>query len=88
MHSCSIAEMFLQSVLIYYQGCFVFFSFVCSAEGKPISKKALKKQQKDAEKAKRKAETAARLVRSLLVTAFVGICIREMFDSHSFTKSR
>ena len=35
---------------------------VCSAEGKPLSKKALKKQQKDAEKAKRKAETAAKLV--------------------------
>lgn len=31
------------------------------ADGKPLSKKALKKQQKDAEKSKRKAETAARL---------------------------
>ena len=38
-----------------------------SAEGKPISKKALKKQQKEAEKAKKKAETAARLVRSWCV---------------------
>lgn len=34
----------------------------CSAEGKPLSKKAIKKQQKEAEKAKKKAETAARLV--------------------------
>ncbi len=33
-----------------------------SAEGKPLSKKAIKKQQKDAEKSKKKAETAARLV--------------------------
>ncbi|XP_064396558.1 aspartate--tRNA ligase, cytoplasmic-like [Halichondria panicea] len=31
------------------------------AEGKPLSKKAIKKQQKDAEKSKKKAETAARL---------------------------
>ena len=36
---------------------------VYSAEGKPLSKKALKKQQKDAEKAKRRADTAAKLVR-------------------------
>lgn len=33
-----------------------------STEGKSLSKKALKKQQKEAEKAKRKADTAARLV--------------------------
>ena len=39
--------------------------YVYSAEGKPLSKKALKKQQKDAEKAKRKADTAAKLVCSL-----------------------
>ena len=44
---------------IYY--CIIIYS----AEGKPLSKKALKKQQKDAEKAKRKADTAAKLVCSL-----------------------
>ena len=42
--------------------CVIVLSVVYSAEGKPLSKKALKKQQKDAEKAKRKAETAAKLV--------------------------
>lgn len=36
--------------------------YVFSAEGKPVSKKAAKKQQKEAEKAKKKAETAAKLV--------------------------
>jgi aspartyl-tRNA synthetase len=39
--------------------------YTYSAEGKPLSKKALKKQQKDAEKAKRRAATAAKLVHSL-----------------------
>ena len=42
-----------------------------STEGKPLSKKALKKQQKDAEKAKRKADTAARLVCLLLLPFYL-----------------
>lgn len=33
----------------------------CSEEGKPLSKKALKKLQKEKEKAERKAATAAKL---------------------------
>ena len=40
----------------------MFYFLRYSAEGKPLSKKAIKKQQKEAEKAKKKAETAARLV--------------------------
>ena len=42
--------------------CTLFYFLRYSAEGKPLSKKAIKKQQKEAEKAKKKAETAARLV--------------------------
>lgn len=47
--------------------CSYSYNYICcvfiSAEGKPLSKKAVKKQQKEAEKSKRKAETSARLVR-------------------------
>lgn len=42
--------------------CVYIHTYACSADGKPLSKKALKKLQKDAEKSKRKAETATKLV--------------------------
>ena len=48
-----------------------------SSDGKPLSKKAVKKQQKEAEKAKKKAETAARLVSSgtsFLFQSIIPLC--------------
>lgn len=50
--------------------CVYIHTYACSADGKPLSKKALKKLQKDAEKSKRKAETATKLVslRDIILT--------------------
>lgn len=39
----------------------LFTDCICSEDGKPLSKKALKKLEKEREKAARKAETAARI---------------------------
>lgn len=86
----------LQYVLIIptYVKCDYLLS-VYSAEGKPLSKKALKKQQKDAEKAKKKAETAARLVRLtfefrigsvfIVQETFIATQRRHLFDYFFFT---
>jgi aspartyl-tRNA synthetase len=39
----------------------LYTDFISSEDGKPLSKKALKKLEKEREKAARKAETAARI---------------------------
>ena len=57
----------------------------CSAEGKPLSKNALKKQRKDAEKAKRRADTAAKVVCSLWLPCCMHYSIKQYLCGIKFS---
>lgn len=58
----------------------------CSEEGKPLSKKALKKLQKEKEKAERKAATAAKLAEekaardaaNVVCLLYISMCIQAL----------